>query len=118
MNAIPENFLQQLRDAGLFVSKPYPAGHGWAHGVTVGKPKAVKGNSGLRINFSCRDIVMDAPTVVLYSAEEKWIVLMQRYTPVKGPGDFENLWESPQQAVDDILAFYFGDGERMRLAVQ
>lgn len=115
MIALPESLLQQLRDAGLFVSQPYQEGHGWEHGVVVGKPYTTKGNFVSSTKFKCGDVIVDAPTVVLYSTGEVWVVLMQQYTPVMGPGDFENLWETPQMAVDDILDFYFGDPARMKL---
>lgn len=58
---------------------------------------------------------MDAPTVVLYSTGDTWVVLLHEHVPIMGVGDFENEWESPQQAVDDILDFYFGDPARMKL---
>lgn len=32
-----------------------------------------------------------------------------------GPGDFLNEWNSPEEAVQDILDFYFGNPDRMEM---
>jgi len=43
-----------------------------------------------------------------------WFVLAEDYCPAPGPGDFVDEWTSPDEAVKDILDFYFGDPQRMK----
>ena len=113
MSMIEENYLQQLRSANLYVSAPYPPGHVLEYGIRIAKPKSTPGNSVQHFDSLCAGIQTDAPAVLLYPDGEGWIVLNQEHVPVLGPGDFENKWATLQEAVDDILAFYFGDPERM-----
>lgn len=111
-------YISQLTEAGLFVSKPFPSGHAWEHGAHVGKPTSTEGNFISGYNFGIGNVKMNAPAVVLYPLGDSWMVRMQRSIPVAGPGDFENRWETLKDAVDDILDFYFGDDERMKLAAR
>lgn len=121
VRTIDQQYLQRLREAGLFISEPYPDGHGWGHGVRIGKPSTKPGNSipgydaaYITIGDAPEPPEMDAPMVVLYSTGVAWIVHSQECAPKLGPGDFQNVWPSPDEAVNDILDFYFGDPQRMQ----
>ncbi len=114
MVAIEKKYLQILEDSGLFVSKPYPEGHGWEHGVVVGKPTSIQGNYIEEYSTGYGDIDMNAPTLVFHANPDAWIVLAQNFVPTLGPGDFQNSWDTPDEAVEDILDFYFGDSSRMQ----
>ncbi|MBZ0186266.1 MAG: hypothetical protein K8F91_08470, partial [Candidatus Obscuribacterales bacterium] len=121
MAKLDELYLQKLRDAGLFVSSPYSPTHGWPDGVRVGKPTTTRGNSipGYKAGYivigpdADEPPEMDAPMVVLYSVDNKWIVHSQECVPKLGPGDFVNVWSTPEEAISDILDFFLGDPERM-----
>jgi hypothetical protein len=121
MQTIEQKYIEQLRNAGLFVSEPYPEGHGWEYGVRVGKPGTTQSNSIVGYDPSYITIgdapeppEMDAPMVVLYRKGDKWIVHAQDSVPNPGPADFQNVWTSPEDAIQDMLDFYFGNAERMR----
>lgn len=121
MTVIDEQYLQRLRTAGLFVSEPFPEGHGWEHGVRIGKPTTIPGNSipGYQSGFvfigeSEEPPDMDGPIVVFYRCGEDWIVRAQECVPKPGPGDFTNVWTNANDALQDILDFYFGNPERMQ----
>lgn len=119
---IDEKYLKQLRMAGLYISSPYSPNHGWRDGVRVGKPTTTPGNSipGYKAGYvvigaeAIEPPDMDAPMVVLYSVDNKWIVHSQECVPKLGPGDFVNAWSTPAEAIEDILDFYFGDPKRMQ----
>jgi hypothetical protein len=113
MPEIEEKYLQNLRDKNLFVSKSYPAGHVYENGIWIAKPTAIPGNSIPGYDGVCGKIPIDAPAVMLYPTKEGWVVLNQEHVPVLGPGDFKNVWQTVQEAVDDIVDFYFGNPERM-----
>ncbi|MEP6757529.1 MAG: hypothetical protein ABJA67_18655, partial [Chthonomonadales bacterium] len=73
MSAVESAYLNQLRDSGLFVSEPYPDGHGWAQGVVIGKPVVTPGNSipgyssgYVFVGEGEEPPDMDAPMIVLY----------------------------------------------------
>lgn len=117
---INTSFLQHLLDRGLYVSQPYPQDHGWSRGVRIGKPSNVEGNHipGYEASFIVIGDMesppeMDAPMVALFRKDNKWIVHSQESTPKMGIGDFQNIWETPEEAIEDILDFYFGDPTRM-----
>ncbi|MDR3615976.1 MAG: hypothetical protein P4L53_20630 [Candidatus Obscuribacterales bacterium] len=122
MARIEEKYLQQLRDAGLFVSHPYSPKHGWPDGVRVGKPTSTPGNSipGYRdggylvIGDAPLPPEMNAPMVVLCSHGGAWWVYSWDFDGGFMPSDFVNEWSSPEQAVADILDLYFGDPQRMQ----
>ncbi len=118
MKKIEQKYVDQLLAAGLLVSKPFPEGHAWESGVRVMKPSTTRGNCISDFEFYFGEILIDAPTVVLYFSGTSWFVLMQEHIPTADKGDFENRWEVLQQAIDDILEFYFGDDARMKLAAQ
>lgn len=121
VSVIEQAYLQRLRDSSLFVSEPYPEGHGWEHGVVIGKPIGTPGNSipdyptgYVFVGEGEEPPNMDAPMVVLYRKGDQWIVRAQESVPKPGPADFQNVWTSPEDAIQDILDFYFGNPERMR----
>lgn len=115
MPKIEEKYLQQLRDRELYVSDPFSAGHNMANGVWISKPTAVQGNCVNGYDTFCAGIPIDAPPVLLLPTEQGWIVWNQEHIPTSGPGDFKNVWQTQQEAVDDILDFYFGNPERMEV---
>ncbi len=102
-----------MRDKKLFVSKSYPAGHITENGIWIAKPSEIPGNSIPDYNGTYGDIPIDAPAIMLYPTAEGWVVLNQAHVPTLGPGDFENIWQTLQEAVDDVIDFYFGNPERM-----
>ena len=115
MAKIPENQLNRLRNAGLFISEPAPSTHVMPDFVSINKPKEVNGNC--IPNFSTKydidgKVEFDAPYVTLHF-DQKWIVEAMDHAPTLGPGDLVNQWETIEEAVNDILDFYFGDPERM-----
>ena len=128
MSKIEEKYLQQLRDAGLFVSKPYSPTHGWPDGVRVGKPVSTPGNSiadyrdGGFISIEGFEHSlgppfppeMDAPMIVLCSNNEVWTVDSCDSAGGMRSSDFINKWASGDEAIADILSLYFGDPQRMR----
>jgi hypothetical protein len=121
MATIPESLLKKLREAGLFVSRPYSPTHGWPDGVRVGKPMAIPGNCipGYEPGYAVMGDApvppdMDAPMVVLFSpVPGTWVVYAVDGAGGLLSGDFINEWHSPEEAVQDVLAFYFGDPIRM-----
>jgi len=64
--------------------------------------------------LSDAQIDFDAPTVRLCFEEGTWFVLAEDYCPAPGPGVFVDEWTTPDEAVDDILDFYFGNPQRMK----
>lgn len=113
MTQIPDANLIKLREAGLYVSKIFPNGHRWQGGVRVAKPKGVGGNVVPDYALVCDNLELNAPSIMLVPNGDKWDVFTQECVP-QGPNDLNNLWSSPEEAVEDILEFYFGDPERMR----
>lgn len=116
---IPEKYVQRLRSTGLFVSEPWPITHVFSDGVLVGKPVGVSGNSipgysSRYTNVGAGSVEFDASPVRLFSNGERWFVDAVDYAPGPGPGDFLDEWKSVDEAVNDILDFYFGDQRRMQ----
>jgi hypothetical protein len=112
---IPKHCLDQLLAAGLLVSKPYIAARG---GVTVAKPATVPGNSipGYECHWGWSEgIIIDAPCVGLQYEAKQWVVTVHEYIPGPGPGDFVNRWDTPEQAVADVLDYLLGDPVRMQI---
>lgn len=115
MATIPERHLDRLREAGLLVSQPFVFYHvAFPGGVTVGKPASVAGHSlpGYETGWDL-DVTLDAPTLWFHSDGEKWLVTSHDYFPGPGLGDFVDVWDTPEEAVADILDFYFGSPARM-----
>jgi hypothetical protein len=118
MTRIPEQEIARLRSSGLFVSEPLPPKHVFPDGVLIGKPIGIPGNNipGYHSSYSSRidfEIEFDAPTVRLYSHHDIWVTECMDFTPGPGPGDFIDEWTTVTEAVDDVLAFYFGETSRM-----
>ncbi len=112
---VPEHCLDQLRAAGLLVSDPYIPSHlGFPDGVKVGKPTTTPGNCipGYEGIWGS-GAVIDAPCPILHSDGSKWEVTVHTYIPGPGPGDFINFWDTPEEAVADILDYLLGDPARM-----
>lgn len=118
MSRIEDYYLQQLRDRRLFVSKPFGKGRVLEGAVWVAKPTNVNGNCVSYYESKCGGIPTDAPAVLFHPTAEGWVVLNQDHIPELGPGDFKNVWQTPQEAVDDIVDFFFGKPERMEVINQ
>jgi hypothetical protein len=119
---IPDEMIAQLQAHGLFVTKPVRTNHAQPDGVRVGKPKEVKGNFIPEYSSSfceeigvTEEILFDAPMVWLYGIDGDWFVLSQDYIPTFGPGDFKDKWAKEDEAIADILDFFFGDPARMKV---
>jgi hypothetical protein len=117
---VPEHCLDRLRAAGLLVSEPFdPNLSGWPQGVAVGKPDSVRGNCipGTKRYWGASGQVVDAPCPYLHfdAGSRKWVVTVHEYIPGPGPGDFVNVWDTPEEAVTDILDYLLGDPARMRV---
>lgn len=110
---IADAHLGKLREAGLYVSKIFPTGHRWQGGVRVAKPKGVGGNVVPDYVLTCDSLELNAPSIMFIQNGDKWDVFTQECVP-QGPNDLNNLWSTLEEAVEDILEFYFGDPERMR----
>lgn len=118
MPRIEEKYLNELREAGLHVSHPIEA---FLAGVWVCKPTSTPGNhipgysGGGYISLGdaqqCPDI--DAPMLKFFFANGSWQVHGQDCAGGLGPADFIDEWSTPEEAVKDILDFYFGDPTRM-----
>ncbi|MCW5821919.1 MAG: hypothetical protein KIT34_03900 [Cyanobacteria bacterium TGS_CYA1] len=113
MKRIDEKYINQLRNHGLRVSKPFGEGHTFEFGVKVGKPKSTKGNHIRNYSFGFGDTLVDAPVLNLFCSENEWIVLLQDGVPNDEPGDFLHRWQTLDQAVADILDYFFNSPERM-----
>jgi len=116
MAAIPEQHLDRFRSAGLLVSDPFvPDQVAFPDGVIVSKPASVAGHS--LPDYECywepTGELLDAPGLWLHCHGGRWFVTSHDYVPVPGPGDFVNEWATPEEAVADVLDFYFGSPARM-----
>jgi hypothetical protein len=113
---IPEACLERLRAAGLVIGPPFPAKHqAWPDGRSINKPDSVPGNTviGWRAHVGLGPIICDAPAVYLCWRVDKWIVEVSEMEPGPGIGDFRREFETSNEAVSDILDYFFGDPERM-----
>lgn len=114
MAAILKQHLDRLRDTGLLVSDPFVANHvAFPDGVMVAKPASVKGNSLPDFECSWGGCKLDAPSLSLHSGGARWFVTSHDFIPGPGPGDFVNEWATAEEAVADVLDFYFGNPARM-----
>lgn len=115
MAVIHEKYLNELRAAGLLISEPFVSYHrAYPDGVKVGKPISVPGNStGVTCGWGDRTgIYVDVAVLTLHCNGSKWFVESWDFHPGPGPGDFVNEWGTPEEAVSDILDFYFGSPAR------
>lgn len=115
---IEVKYLDQLRAAGLFVSQPVPAFGG---GYWICKPKTTQGNNAPGLTFGFISLApdppspkTDAPLLKLMFKDDHWIVNGVDQAGGMGPTDFIDKWATPEEAVKDILDFYFGDPSRMQ----
>lgn len=116
MSVIPEQYLDRLRAAGLLISKPFVPDHvAFPDGVIVAKPAAVVGHSlpDYEGSWGSSGPMIDAPALCLHCNGGRWFVTSDDYVPGPGPGDFVNEWDTPEDAVADVLDFYFGNPARM-----
>jgi len=107
--------MRRLSAAGLIMSEPFVPEHcAFPDGITIGKPTTVSGNSrtGHRARFG--GVEIDGPCPYLHCARSKWVVTVEEYEPGPGPGDFVNEWNTPDEAIADILEYFFGDPKRMQ----
>lgn len=109
---IPEKIINLLHHRGLYVGKLFGKEHIWSGGAWIAKPRNTPGN--IIENYEGEfPIETDATPLVLYGRDEKWYVLAQEHAPVMYGGDFENCWDTVEEAINDIFDFYFGDPARM-----
>ena len=119
MATIGARHIERLRSTGLVVSEPFvPDHYGFPGGVVVGKPAAVPGHSLPDFEFGwCEadgsEIMLDAPILYLHSDGRYWLVTSHDYVPGPGPGDFVTSWATPEEAIADIMDFFFGAPDRM-----
>ena len=59
------------------------------------------------------EVLVDTPLVSFFCRDGKWHVESREYIPGPGPGDFRDEWCTAEEAVADILDFFFGDATRM-----
>lgn len=118
---IANEHIKKLRDHDLFVGPPKASNHVYPDGVLVGKPASVAGNhipdysTAFITNLEAgEEVSFDAPPVWLYGHCGVWLVVAVEYSPSPGPGDFTDEWSSPEEAIQDILDFYFGNPTRMQ----
>lgn len=127
--SIPQKYLKQLSELGLWYSPPMKCFGG---GVWINKPVVAGGNS--IPNYEPPGVIViryeneeagpylpqpdsDAPLVALYKdrSTDCWVVWGVGCSGGMGPADFVGLWTTLEDAIDDIADFYFGDSARMDL---
>jgi hypothetical protein len=114
--------LDRLTSRGLSVSPPSPHGPVDDKEIRfrIKKPKGVDGNSipdtGVWMGFKASDDrESDAPALWLHTDNTDWVVLLHEYIPGPGPGDFRHIHGCLEDAITDILDYYFGDPGRMQV---
>ena len=119
---IPIESLQRLSDAGLIVSTTtFPATHqAFPYGRSIHKPQTVLGNNVPEYECYLIDdddnrILLDAPSAQLFHQDAKYVVCVHEMVPGPGPGDFRNEHDNLDEAINDILEYYFGNPARMKL---
>lgn len=115
MMGIPQKYVELLKLKGLHVCEPFPVPHIWAGGARIGKPSTTHGNSIKGFDSFVGSEKTDATSIILYEREGTWFVLAQEHVPMPAADDFENRWNTIDDAIVDILDFYFGDPSRMLL---
>ena len=114
---VPNPALGRLHAKGLVTSPAFPADHvAFPDGVIVGKPASVRGNSlpGYESGWGGSRILVDAPVIYLHSNGAQWFVTSVQAEPGPAPGDFVDTWSTAEEAVLDVLDYYFGDPRRMQ----
>jgi hypothetical protein len=112
--------IARLTSAGLNVSGPdeYPAEHELF--FSISKPKTTPGNTipSKEVWYGLAqedDRDTDAPSLRLTTDNGRWIVSHSAHIPGPGPGDFSHTYDRLEEAVGDVLDFYFGDSARMKV---
>ena len=115
---------KRLREKGLYLSF-YCEGHkGYPNGIRLFKPIEVQGNScpgyeSSLVDFNDAGEMFDVvktdalPIVIGSTADDEWYVSNNQFCGGPGPGDFDNIFDTEIEAVDDVIKFYFGEDERM-----
>ncbi|MBS1954922.1 MAG: hypothetical protein JST89_12090 [Cyanobacteria bacterium SZAS-4] len=123
-STIPAEYLKKLTECGLWHSKPMGCFGG---GVWIVKPSSSKGNkipdyepSGLVFIDDGGEAVpeqpdSDAPMLSLSpdTQDNKWVVLGVDGVGGMSAADFVTIWDTLDEAIEDIKDFYFGDPTRM-----
>jgi hypothetical protein len=81
-------------------------------GYEISKPVTVPGNKRERFNtYHGRKprYLSDAPIVFLYQNNDTWICKVD----VSNPGDFEDQFESFEEAANAVIDYFFGDPSKM-----
>lgn len=120
MSRIPGDCLRRIGEKGL-VWHFFPDFHAaYPNGVRIAKPATVKGNCisvpgcNFKHGFSPEDgdeVEVDTPAVIIFKFGDKWRV--DSDVTILWC-DFTDEWETPEQATEDALEFFFGDDTRMR----
>jgi hypothetical protein len=114
---IANEHIEKLRSHGLFVSEPRISTAVFANGVRVGKPATVAGNhipdytTGYADLEKGTKVEFDAPLLWMFGQGGTWIVTGEQQGR---PSDFQDQWNTQEEAVNDILDFFFGDPTRMQ----
>lgn len=107
---IKEEEVSILREKGLSVTQLFPENHVYSGGYSICKPIEVIGNSlpNYKLVFGSENKETDAPCSVFFQSKGKYIFTVWEFIPGPGPGDFWKSFNTPQEAVEAILEYYFG----------
>lgn len=109
---LPEHCLARLLAANLVVSPP---GRGpYPDCILILKPRSNPDDHspGMECHGERGIFITDDPMVWLYPYDDVWFVTVHEYAPGPGPGDFTDVWDTPDEAVTDLLDYLFGDPVR------
>lgn len=112
---LSEGAIIRMRERGVHVTdKPFfPEQHvAYPYGYIVIKPVAAGGNSipGHISHFTDikgTDSHSDMPAIKLYKEGLNWKISVHEYAPGPGPGDFDLVCGMEDQAVNEILHYFF-----------
>ena len=107
--------IQKIRESGLFIddNPDFVETHvAYPNGYIVIKPSSINGNclpdyEAWYNDHDGKEKMSDAPRIVIYPRSELWHVTVSDYVPGPGPGDFDIHFNSEEEAVDNILNYYF-----------
>jgi hypothetical protein len=112
---IPDRCLETLRAAGLLVGKPLPADdERYPAGVMIGKPVGMGGNRLPDWRMGWDGWKIDAMPLIIHGENGRWIVRVEELLCLSEPPD-QPRWEfdDPDDAVQRVLDYYFGDPSLM-----